>query len=58
MAADLVVFDPARIQDKATFTKPLVYPEGILHVLVNGKLAVDNGQGTPTMAGRVLRHGR
>jgi N-acyl-D-amino-acid deacylase len=58
MAADLVVFDPARIQDTATFAKPLAFPEGISHVLVNGKFAVENGRGTKLMAGQVLRHGR
>jgi N-acyl-D-aspartate/D-glutamate deacylase len=58
MAADLVVFDPARIQDTATFAKPLAFPEGISHVLVNGKFAVENGRGTPEMAGQVLRHRR
>jgi N-acyl-D-amino-acid deacylase len=57
MAADLVVFDPARIQDTASFTKPLAFPEGISHVLVNGQVAVENGHGTPAMAGQVLRHG-
>ena len=58
MAADLVVFDPARIQDTASFTKPLAFPEGISHVLVNGKFAVENGRGTPAMAGQVLRDRR
>jgi N-acyl-D-aspartate/D-glutamate deacylase len=58
MAADLVVFDPYRIQDKATFTQPLAFPEGIAHVLVNGQLAVENRRGTQTLAGRVLRHNR
>ncbi len=58
LAADLVVFDPDRIQDKASFTQPLAFPEGIAHVLVNGQLAVENGQGTRALPGRVLRHGR
>jgi len=58
MAADLVVFDPARILDKASFTQPLAFPEGIAHVLVNGQLAVENGQPAAAVAGRVLRHGR
>jgi N-acyl-D-aspartate/D-glutamate deacylase len=58
MAADLVVFDPARIQDAASFTKPLAFPEGITYVLVNGKFAVENGRSTEAMAGQVLRHGR
>jgi N-acyl-D-aspartate/D-glutamate deacylase len=56
MAADLVVFDPARIQDTATFTRPLAFPEGIAHVLVNGQFAVLDGRGTKTLAGQVLRH--
>ena len=58
MAADLVVFDPVRIVDNASFTQPLAFPEGIAHVLVNGQLAVENGQHTASAAGRVLRHGR
>ncbi|MBK5293453.1 MAG: D-aminoacylase [Acidobacteriia bacterium] len=58
MAADLVVFDPARIQDRASFTNPLAFPEGISHVLVNGALAVENGRGTMALPGRVLRHSR
>jgi N-acyl-D-aspartate/D-glutamate deacylase len=58
MAADLVVFDPARIQDTASFAKPLSFPEGITHVLVNGRFAVENGRSTEAMAGQVLRHGR
>ncbi|MEP7366206.1 MAG: D-aminoacylase [Acidobacteriota bacterium] len=58
MAADLVVFDPDRIQDKATFTQPLAFPDGIAHVLVNGQLAVENGRGTKSLSGRVLRHNR
>jgi N-acyl-D-amino-acid deacylase len=58
MAADPVMFDPTRIQDTASFTKPLTFPEGISHVLVNGQFAVENGHGTPAMAGQVLRHGR
>lgn len=58
LAADLVVFDPDRIQDIASFTQPLAFPEGIAHVLVNGQLAVENGQGTRALPGRVLRHGR
>ena len=58
MAADLVVFDPDTIQDKASFTHPLAFPEGISHVLVNGSLAVENGRGTTALPGRVLRHTR
>ncbi|MEX2262269.1 MAG: D-aminoacylase [Bryobacteraceae bacterium] len=55
IAADLVVFDPARIQDTATFSKPLSFPEGISYVLVNGRIAIDNGRSTGELAGRALR---
>jgi len=55
MAADLVIFDPNTIQDTATFTKPLSFPTGISYVLVNGKIAIDHGQPTGELAGKVLR---
>ena len=54
-AADLCVFDPARIIDKATFKEPAVYPEGIEKVLVNGQLVVDAGTHTGRLPGKVLR---
>jgi dihydroorotase/N-acyl-D-amino-acid deacylase len=53
--ADVVVFDPATIADKATFTEPHQYPVGIDYVIVNGKLAVDGGRFVDVRAGRVLR---
>ena len=53
--ADIVVFDPATIADKATFTEPHQYPVGIDYVMVNGKLAVDGGKFSDIRAGRVLR---
>lgn len=56
MAADLVIFDPATIQDRATYAKPAVYPTGIDMVLVNGTVAVDHGTWTRKMAGEVLTH--
>jgi N-acyl-D-amino-acid deacylase len=56
MAADLVIFDPATIQDTATFAKPAVYPTGIDMVLVNGVVAVDHGKATGVAAGEVLLH--
>jgi N-acyl-D-amino-acid deacylase len=55
LAADLVIFDPARVQDKATFQAPHQYSEGIDVVLVNGKIAVEDGKPTGAMAGTVLR---
>ena len=53
--ADLVVFDPATIKDTATFAKPASYPEGILHVMVRGELALDNSEVTEVRAGRIVR---
>jgi N-acyl-D-aspartate/D-glutamate deacylase len=55
MAADLVVFDPDRIQDTATFEKPLSFPEGLSYVIVNGRIAIDDGRFTEENAGRVLK---
>jgi N-acyl-D-aspartate/D-glutamate deacylase len=54
--ADVVVFDPATIRDAATFDKPFEPPVGIPWVLVNGQIAVNNGQPTGTLSGRALRH--
>ncbi len=56
MAADLVIFDSARVQDKATFAKPHQYAEGFDFVLVNGKIAVDAGKLTTAKSGHALRH--
>jgi N-acyl-D-amino-acid deacylase len=53
--ADLVVFDPRTVADRATFQEPHQYPEGIEYVLVNGTMAVDGGRFTGVRAGRVLR---
>jgi dihydroorotase/N-acyl-D-amino-acid deacylase len=53
--ADVVVFDPATVADRATFTEPHQYPVGINYVIVNGKLAVDGGKFSDVRAGRVLR---
>jgi len=53
--ADLVVFDPNTVIDRATFENPFHYPEGIEYVLINGKIAVDKGKYTGQMTGRVLR---
>jgi N-acyl-D-amino-acid deacylase len=56
--ADLVVFDEKRIVDRATYEAPFAYPEGIVHVFVNGRPAVTDGEATLERAGRVLRGGR
>ena len=56
--ADLVVFDPATVRDRATFESPHQYPAGIDYVLVNGVPAVDGGRYVNARPGRVLRRGR
>jgi N-acyl-D-amino-acid deacylase len=56
MSADLVLFDPARVQDKATYSKPHQYSQGFDYVVVNGKLVVDDAKLTGARPGRTLRH--
>jgi N-acyl-D-amino-acid deacylase len=58
LAADLVLFDPAKVADTATFEKPLSYSVGMEYVFINGKLAIDNGQPTGVLAGKVIRANR
>jgi N-acyl-D-amino-acid deacylase len=55
-AADVVIFDPQRIQDTATYDDPRRHPDGIHFVFVNGELVVDNQQVTGKTPGRALRH--
>lgn len=55
--ADLVVFDPERINDTATYEDPHRYPEGIDAVIVNGRLALVSGETTRERAGAFLRLG-
>jgi N-acyl-D-aspartate/D-glutamate deacylase len=54
MFADLVVFDPDRVADPATYEKPHQYAIGIPHVIVNGVPAVVDGKVTDARPGRVL----
>jgi N-acyl-D-amino-acid deacylase len=56
MWADLVVFDPDRIAHMATYFEPRQYCVGIEHVLVNGRLAMEEGKLTEVLAGKVLVH--
>ncbi|MCD2424666.1 D-aminoacylase [Niabella pedocola] len=56
MAADIVIFDPEKVQDRATFDKPHAYSTGFQYVLVNGKVTVDEGKHTGVRAGRPLRN--
>lgn len=54
MWADVVVFDPERVIDRATFDNPHQFPEGISHVIVNGATVVRNGEHTGAKPGRAL----
>jgi dihydroorotase/N-acyl-D-amino-acid deacylase len=53
--ADVVVFDPATVTDRATFQHPHQYPEGIPYVIVNGVPVVDNGTWNDAGPGQVLK---
>jgi N-acyl-D-amino-acid deacylase len=53
--ADVVVFDPAAIADRATFDEPRQYAVGVEHVLVNGVPVIRNGEHTGAKPGRVVR---
>jgi N-acyl-D-amino-acid deacylase len=55
MAADVVVFDPASVADKATFEEPFQYPVGINAVIVNGEVAFRDGQRSDKHVGKALR---
>jgi N-acyl-D-aspartate/D-glutamate deacylase len=56
--ADLTVFDAEKVIDRATYLEPFQYPQGIAHVVVNGALALRDGEPTGARAGKVLRRGR
>jgi dihydroorotase/N-acyl-D-amino-acid deacylase len=53
--ADVTVFDPATVNDRATFESPHRYSEGIVHVLVNGVPVIESGRITERRPGRILR---
>lgn len=55
MAADLALFDPDTVSERATYEQPRQTPLGIPHVLVNGQLAIADGQRTGVLAGRSVR---
>ena len=52
--ADLVLFDPQTVTDRATFTDPHQYPVGIPWVIVNGMVVIEQGQHTGALPGQVL----
>lgn len=54
LAADLVLFDPETVLDRATYEDPRQYPDGISHVVVNGELVIDAGVHTGALPGRVI----
>jgi N-acyl-D-amino-acid deacylase len=55
MWADIVVFDPEKVIDRATYLEPHQFPDGIRHVLVNGQIAVENEKQTENLPGKILR---
>jgi N-acyl-D-amino-acid deacylase len=56
--ADIVVFDPATVNDSATYKDPHHYSTGFKYVFVNGVTVVENDQHTGKFPGMTLRHGR
>lgn len=58
LAADVTVFDPKRISDRATYAEPFQYSEGVEYVVVNGQLVLDRGRPTAARPGKALRRGR
>ena len=57
-AADIVVFDPATIDDIATYQEPRQYPVGIDYVIVNGEVAAEHRRHTAARPGKLLRLGQ
>ncbi len=55
-AADLVIFDPVTVSDRATFENPFQYPVGIDTVIVGGQIVLDERQHTNARPGKVIRH--
>ena len=53
--ADVVVFDPATVADRATYDRPAQYAVGVAHVLVNGVPVIRDGEHTGATPGRVVR---
>ena len=53
--ADITIFDPGSIIDKATYTAPTQLAEGVKYVLVNGQVVFENGKATGAMPGRALK---
>ena len=56
LAADVVIYDPARVADTATYLKPKAFPAGIEYVIVNGITTVARGKFLGRLNGHALRH--
>ena len=56
--ADVIAFDPAAVADRATYEHPDELAVGMKYVIVNGKIAVEDGKYKGVLAGRALRHER
>ena len=56
--ADITIFNPKTIKDKSSFKKPRKYPKGIEHVIINGEIAVKNGEYTKQKPGKILKNKR
>jgi len=55
--ADIIIFDPERIVDRADFSNPFLKPDGIRYVFVNGLPAIKDGEPTGIRNGVILRNG-
>jgi N-acyl-D-aspartate/D-glutamate deacylase len=53
-AADILIFDPEKVVERSTYTDPHQLAEGMVHVLVNGRLVIDDGKFTSALPGKVL----
>jgi N-acyl-D-amino-acid deacylase len=56
LTADIVIFDPARVADTATYLRPKAFPAGIEYVIVNGITTIARGKFLGKLNGRALRH--
>ena len=52
--ADITIFDPLLVKEKSTWMDPYQFPEGIMYVLVNGIVTIDEGRHTGALAGKIL----
>lgn len=54
--ADITVFNPEKVIDRADFQNPAQYPKGIPYVIVNGAVVIENGNHAKALPGKVLKH--